>query len=256
MVVELAPCAAPRQAVREGWRGGAGRDGGALGPRAATRHRKTSTVGPTIRAGCRHLETNELPLVVMPLATESWRSVGVHSVFAAFLNAEIEKFAPIAARYGLPLSRISSPNVLDPGDNALRMTVLYAGRRQLLGEIPPDTSWHEVAHLRDEHLDEIRVIGRCGWDATDDSDENELRKVAARKLLPSKKPWQAWPAVILWGHSAAGPFTILEGNNRLVAYAARPSGDLAIPVLVGISPSFCFWHRLDPPRLLLHSFWR
>jgi hypothetical protein len=54
---------------------------------------------------------------------------------------------------------------------------------------------------------------------------------------------------ILWGHSKAGPFTIIEGNKRLIAYAATGETTINIPVLIGLSPMRCLWHILDqaPP---------
>ena len=51
----------------------------------------------------------------------------------------------------------------------------------------------------------------------------------------------------MWGHDRGGPFTILEGNNRLIAYASTaPRPALEVSVFIGLSKSPCFWHRADP----------
>src|SRR5579884_657710 len=75
----------------------------------------------------------------------------------------------------------------------------------------PDTRWFFVEFLRSSHLDELRAMGRCGWD--DPSDLNELRKVAIRwnEQLTVPQHWN--PPPVLWGHTMKGPFTILDGNH-------------------------------------------
>jgi hypothetical protein len=42
-----------------------------------------------------------------------------------------------------------------------------------------------------------------------------------------------------------GPFSILEGNNRLTAYACSTHSGLNTPVFVGLSPMRCLWHLVD-----------
>ena len=48
-----------------------------------------------------------------------------------------------------------------------------------------------------------------------------------------------------------GPFTILEGNNRMVAYAASGAEAVIPRVYVGVSPSPCIWHGPDRKALLV-----
>ena len=66
----------------------------------------------------------------------------------------------------------------DPLENAHRRQLLVVLRGNLLRWLPPDTNWHRVEFLRDCHIDELRTIGRCGWDSN--TDENELRRVTDR----------------------------------------------------------------------------
>jgi hypothetical protein len=111
--------------------------------------------------------------------------------------------------------------------------------------VPRDTAWYEVRYLEREHLGQLLVIGRCGWD--DGADRNELLAVAKRRRLVLETPPDKWSAPILWGHRRTGPLTILEGNNRFVAYAATTAPPaLWIPVYVGLSENRCVWHLPDP----------
>jgi hypothetical protein len=56
-------------------------------------------------------------------------------------------------------------------------------------------------------------------------------------------PPSNWGTPILWGHDRKGPFTIIEGNHRLVAYASQANkSGLSVPVFVGLSKTPCFWH--------------
>jgi hypothetical protein len=114
-----------------------------------------------------------------------------------------------------------------------------------LKHVPGTTKWYEVRALEDAHLNELRVIGHCGWD--DRRDANELSAVAGRKPATLASSPQTWDPLVLWGHTADGPFTILEGNNRLVAYASgRSKPGLGVPVFVGLSTDPCHWHLPDP----------
>ncbi len=86
------------------------------------------------------------------------------------------------------------------------------------------------------------------WDAAG----NKLDQVAAVAQVPLESPPIAWDGhIILWGHDKGGPFSILEGNHRLLAYAhAKSRPPLSIEVYVGLSLSRCFWHLADPPHLI------
>jgi hypothetical protein len=193
----------------------------------------------------------------MSLAGMIWKRVTVHDVVAVFLRSEPHQLAgvlsPASAVRLMPM--ITSPNTSDPQENHARLRLLHLIRRALIGEIPPDTRWYEVRNLTDNELPELHVIARSVWDAPG-QDNNELRHVAARKpRLLSSQP-SSWPPPILWGHDKAGPFTIIEGNNRLVAYAGTAARGIAIPVLIGLSPSLCLWHIFDQCGVIAHDLWK
>ncbi len=171
-----------------------------------------------------------------------WKRVTVDVVHLAFLRAEWHKI-PLAR--ATPRSLIDTPTLTNPQENMRRRDLLYSRREPLMNRIPRDTAWHEVRYVERAHLSDLRVIGRCSWDSA--QDRNELMAVAKRKPLILETPPEQWNEPILWGHSQAGPFTILEGNNRLVAYAGmNEPPDLKIQVYVGISRNRCYWHLRDP----------
>ena len=132
----------------------------------------------------------------------------------AFLRAEWTKIGRPAER-----DLIDKANLSDEAQNRRRRELLYSRRAPLLHRVPSDTAWHEVRHLERVHLRQLLVIGgNCGWD--DPGDRNELLLVAKRRKIALQTPPERWDEPILWGQTTGGPFTVLEGNNRLVAMLA------------------------------------
>ena len=150
---------------------------------------------------------------------------------------------------------ITAPNTSDPLENHARLRLLHLIRRHLIGEIPPDTRWHEVRDLTDNELTELHIIAQCGWDAPG-QDNNELLSVAVRMPKPLLGQPSIWCPLLLWGHDKAGPFTIIEGNNRLVAYASSGARGVAIPVLIGLSPTPCLFHIFDQCGVIANDLWK
>jgi hypothetical protein len=104
----------------------------------------------------------------MSLAGMIWKRVAVHQVVAEFLRSEPHHLAralsPTSVARLMPM--ITSPNTTDPMENHARLRLLHLIRRQLIGEIPPDTRWYEVRNLTDNELPELHAIavrvGRSG----------------------------------------------------------------------------------------------
>lgn len=193
----------------------------------------------------------------MSLAQRDWTAVSIHKVVLAWLRAEREKLAAQFSELPADLWMHGLAKVIDKADldspieNRARLRLLYFARSLFFFEIPPDTAWYEITHLSDGDLAELHVVRHGNW--TDAADKNELVKVAARKNFTLRTPPADWATPILWGHDRTGPFTILEGNHRLVAYAASGRSDLDISVLVGLSPTACIWHILDDCSLLFQD---
>jgi hypothetical protein len=188
----------------------------------------------------------------MSLFNMKWRRVTVHTIVAEFLRSERHKLRQLPPA---ELTLIDQPNMNDPSENHARLRYLAEIRRQLIGEIPPDTQWYKVISLTDAELLELHIIGRCGWDNL--SDQNQLLSVAARSPEPMNSQPSNWRVPILWGHERTGPFTIIEGNHRLIGYASHgQKSGLSIPVFVGLSNTPCFWHIFDAPQKLVNDFWQ
>ena len=175
------------------------------------------------------------------LATQQWASVSFNDVALAFLQAEWNKLAPLA---WLDRGLIEQPDLRSPLENAARLSLLMGNRRELLTPLPTSTAWFRVAFLKQEHLPQLRVIGGCGFRGTELG--HVLTDVAARVPRALRAEPEAWAPLVLWGHERHAPLTILEGNNRLIAYAAsRPRPLLSVECYVGLSNDHCQWHSVD-----------
>ena len=189
----------------------------------------------------------------MALADKDWTEISIHEVVLEFLRGEREKLmGPLS---WLPV--VDNPNLNDPLENYKRLRLLYIPRGKFMVEIPPDTTWWEVRSLTESELGELYVSARhtSEWDAAG----NKLEQVAsAIQIPPLDSPPDTWSGrIILWGHDKTGPFSIMEGNHRMLAYVrANPRPPLEINVCIGLSPSYCFWHFADPGYLLGNDLYK
>jgi hypothetical protein len=174
------------------------------------------------------------------LRDQNWNGVSFHSVVRDFLLAERDKLAELYPPW-LPL--VDAPNLSEALENQRRLRLLYLRRLMFTVEIPSDTVWFETRLTQDD-MGQLYVSARHNrrWDAAG----NLLGQVEQVERLEFKALPHRWKRIILWGHERAGPFTILEGNHRLLVYAYSNPPPLDIMVYVGLSSSHCFWHRLDP----------
>jgi hypothetical protein len=118
---------------------------------------------------------------------------------------------------------LNSPDLEDADQNRERRRLLDLIREPLLRWIPADTEWYRVDSLTDAEFGELRAIFSAPW--TDLArDRNELLLVARRRNLALFSDPASWDTPILWGHQKQGPFTIIEGNNRLAVATGLPLG--------------------------------
>jgi hypothetical protein len=191
------------------------------------------------------------------IADEDWAPSSLHAVYAAFLASERRHYSELGEDL---VALIDHPNLDSPAENFFRIRLLYARRAPVLGEIPPDTVWHSVRSVRlADHLDELRVMRVSDWIHSDlaPADDRRLARIAAWRQKPLTDRPETWHPPVLWGHSKDGPFTIIEGNNRLTALASQePESTFPIPAFVGLSALPCVWHEGDPPQILLRDMWK
>jgi hypothetical protein len=146
---------------------------------------------------------------------------------------------------------LDRPDILDPIQNRTRLRLFYVARAACFVEIPPDTQWFRVERFTHDDIGSLYAINRRDWRSK--ADGNELVSVAKRKLIPLRQDPVHWEPPILWGHQSEGPFTILEGNSRLVAYVNSGRTDLNISVLIGLSGLPSYWHVPDDAAPLMQD---
>jgi hypothetical protein len=173
------------------------------------------------------------------LSSERWHAANAAEVVIAFLKAERHR----SSRYGLHLTReqnrlIDSPNLRDQIGNGERLSLLRTSFRRapLWDAIPSNTEWYRIEYLRYSHLSELLVISDKSW-------LNFASRIPKEMTEPER-----WAPPILWAHSKEGPFTVLEGNNRINWVAAKRYSRLELAVLVGVSPDICSLHWPDLMR--------
>jgi len=195
----------------------------------------------------------------MSLSDRAWTNASLHDVVLAWVRAEREKLQSeflyhvpgfISQRYFSIL--LDNADVSNHIENRDRLRLLYCRRNTFFTEIPPDTIWHKVSSLTNDDLSELYIINHGEW-VSPGEDNNELLRVAQRNKKPLVEPPSKWDPPVLWGHDKSGPFTILEGNNRLTAYAGSDRSELDIDVFVGLSPMKCLWHRPDNCGMIMQD---
>lgn len=179
----------------------------------------------------------------MALKDKKWVRISLHHVVLEWLRSERHNESVNGAliRHARWVDRlIDYPDLSDPDQNRARLRLLYLIRLPVVSELPPDITWYRVGGMTDDELVELHVIHAAGWIRA--RGESALRDVAAWKKIPLVKPPSQWHAPILFGHGKSGPFTILEDNHRLTAYAGKGETGIDISVLVGVSSLGCHWH--------------
>lgn len=196
----------------------------------------------------------------MALADKTWRRISIHDMVLEWLRSERHNELVNHSWPDTPavIDRlIDRPDLSHAGENRARLRLWYLLRLPLIVEFPPDIAWYVVESLTDRELDELHVVQAPGWIGA--RGESALRAVSAWKRIPLAKSPSIWPPPILFGHGKAGPFSILEGNHRLTAYAASGMTGIDIPVIIGLSPLGCYWHApsAEPQTMLVRDrIWR
>lgn len=196
----------------------------------------------------------------MALVERDWNPVSFHKVVQAFLLAERDTKRAVSTRNArfshikdsVFAEILETPDFSNESDNALRLQWLRSFRGPIIRNLPRRTTWFEVQFLEHEDLPDLRVINWGYWINLEEG--NDLLKAARRLNYSLDRDPSTWAPPILIAQSRKGPFTIIEGNHRLSAYANSGLSSLGIPVMVGISPNLCPWqlgYRRRAPRDLL-----
>ena len=188
----------------------------------------------------------------MSLAQMQWKKVSLDEVILVWLRGEKRsRVLPLFSNTPFPRltweagvnKLLDNPDLQNSEENRARIRLLYIFRWIFLVELPPDTLWYRVNNLTDHELSELYAVNIDEW--KDPSDNNEILKVGLRKGQQLVCHWSSWEPPILLGHSRTGPFTIIEGNNRISSYIKSASNGLSIPVYIGLSSLKCIWSIFD-----------
>ena len=196
------------------------------------------------------------------------RPVEEDEVIAEFLKNDF--YSPVFEQYRNALrDLVATPDLRNEGQNKLRRALFNVRHRSLWKELPKDTEWFE-AEIEMKDLDRFRVFPRAQWRkfALGDFD---LMQVAQRivderyrergsgaflakidDLRDHLKKEAVGGAVLFIGESEGGPFTILDGNHRLVAALLTSAQALKrFRFFCGLSPRMaqCCWYRTNVATL-------
>jgi hypothetical protein len=202
------------------------------------------------------------------------RHVSEDEVVAEFLkndfhSPEFQEYQEVGAHL------VSEPALQNPQENKLRRALLFVRHGALWRELPKDTEWFE-AEIRSGDLHRIRVFPRAHWRKlalgdfaitqvaqriVDDRYRErtpEAFRAKIKDLLDHLQVDDAAVAgaVLLIGISESGPFTILDGNHRLLAATlAGPEAIDRLRFFCGLSPNMdqCCWYRTNVGTLLRYA---
>jgi hypothetical protein len=184
---------------------------------------------------------------------------------AVFLRGELnsDRFGTAIrealARAGAPDDVVTTPDLADGSENALRRRLLtetraYETRDGVFGRFPDAVSWQRVVLARDE-LVAVRYIDWDYWLELSGGSRSPVD--AARRIRDGVAPYgistdgflaaaervgEGWPPLIVCTAGADEPLVLLEGHVRLTAYAlAGDSAPDELGALLGTSPRMAEW---------------
>jgi O-antigen/teichoic acid export membrane protein len=211
-------------------------------------------------------------VITAPQEIRILRRVSEDEVIAEFLRNDGRSSAFDAYQEALaPL--MENPDFANATQNAKRRALLFIRHGALWRELPKGTEWFEV-QMDSMSLDRTRVFPRAQWRKLARGDyaigEVAQRIASAASGKASEErffskiqdlrrwlPEEANPgAILLIGLDGTGPFTILDGNHRLVAATLTSSETLQkLRFFCGLSPKMaqCCWYRTNPSTLFRYG---
>jgi hypothetical protein len=193
-------------------------------------------------------------------------------VIGEFLRNDFEN--PEFAEYRSTLqSLVTTPDFDNADDNTKRRALLFVRHGALWRELPRGTQWFEI-EMTPGALGHVRVFPRAHWRKLARGDYaigKVVRRIAGRiansaddrGFLSKIRNLEDWlgqtadpGAVLLIGLDERGPFTVLDGNHRLVAAILRsPERAQIFRFFCGLSPRMaeCCWYRTNAATLLRYA---
>lgn len=199
------------------------------------------------------------------------RSVSEDTAIAEFLKSDFHCSAFRAYQSSLR-GMVMNPNFDDPDENAKRRALFFIRHLYLWREIPSDTEWYE-AEISTADLGNIRMFPRAQWrkvangrfatldvaegirkrqDRLDAAFVSKLHTIGQR----FDRENHGLGTVLLIGVSRTEPFTVLDGNHRLMAAMLRSPQELGkLRFVCGLSPHMtdCCWYRTNLMTLFRYA---
>lgn len=202
------------------------------------------------------------------------RRASEDEVIAEFLKNDFQ--CPEFQEYQEAVARlVTAPALENADENKVRRALLFVRHGALWRELPEGTEWFE-AEIRNADLHRIRVFPRAHWRklAVGDFSITQVAQRVVDKRYSDRTP-EAFRAkieylrdhlqeddaavagaVLLIGLSESGPFTILDGNHRLLAaMLAAPEAVDRLRFFCGLSPKMaqCCWYQTSVTTLLRYA---
>jgi hypothetical protein len=210
-----------------------------------------------------------------PVAPGSVRfcgQVSENEVIAEFLKNDFQ-FPQFAQHHELVARLVAAPNLQDQEQNEIRRALFNARHESLWRELPKDTDWFE-AEIQASDLLRLQVFPRAQWlklapgdfglmrvaqRIRDNRYRNRLAEAFRQKIDHLRHRLEQDDlagTILLIGRSERGPFTILDGNHRLVAaILISPQTLNKFRFICGLSSKMdqCCWYQTNITTLLRHG---
>ncbi len=176
----------------------------------------------------------------------------------AWLKSESFRLTEQGLRFDKKL--IYSPDFLSNSDNEKRRQLLMCRRNGILNKIPRNTEW-KIVEISKEDVNNIFIIPVDNWFL--DTGKTFKLQSAFKEISPSGNHvnvvnhilhhWKTHSdvvkdeTIIMIGITKNGPFTIIDGTHRAVAFE-RINNGYPWQAFCGISKSMinCGWHIESP----------
>ncbi|MFY9559347.1 MAG: oligosaccharide flippase family protein [Terriglobales bacterium] len=202
------------------------------------------------------------------------RRASEDEVIAEFLKNDFR--CPEFQEYQEAVARlVTAPALQNADENKVRRALLFVRHGALWRELPEGTEWFE-AEIRSADLHRIRVFPRAHWRKlavgdfgitqvaqriVDERYRDRIPEAFRAKIEDLQDHLQedgtaVAGAVLLIGLSESGPFTILDGNHRLLAaMLATPEAVDRFRFFCGLSPKMaqCCWYQTNVATLLRYA---
>ena len=202
------------------------------------------------------------------------RRASEDEVIAEFLKNDFQ--CPEFEDYQEATSRlVTAPALQNADENKVRRALLFIRHGSLWRELPEGTQWFE-AQIGLDDLQRIRVFPRAHWRKlalgdfsitqvaqrlTDERYRDRTPEAFRAKIEDLRDQMQlvnspVAGAVLLIGITESGPFTILDGNHRLLAaMLATPEAVDRLRFFCGLSPKMaqCCWYQTNVMTLARYA---